>query len=307
MTNPSELVFVSYSKKDVGRLLPIYEQLKRQGFNLWLDQEELLPGQQWEEEIIRVIKTARIFLLFLSSTWVESKGYVQKELKVALDVVQELPSDQVFIVPVRLDDCKVPRELSELNWMDLWDAPHMEKLVGALKTIIKGDPAEYFIQTPILLGNTEIKKGSQAVLDKFYDMMIAVLASDKINKTWADGQEHSAMYPAFQETGFILVIVHAHPGAPAVVAPKIRGILSERLNLDVAAAFLKNALGVLMLDYFVEKLSPADLQPLRVSLAVTFLPRTTELPEEVRFVVAHREMLRADEWRQLVELYGVKA
>jgi hypothetical protein len=39
---------------------------------------------------------------------VDKKGYVQKELKEALDIFQEYPEKAIYLIPARLDDCKVP-------------------------------------------------------------------------------------------------------------------------------------------------------------------------------------------------------
>jgi TIR domain-containing protein len=302
MVQPEELIFVSYARKDIDRVRPVYEELKQAGFVLWLDQEQLVAGQYWEDEIVRVIRAARIFLLFLSSSWVDSRGFIQKELRLALDVLQELPSDQVFIVPVRLDDCKVPPELSELNWMDLRGESDAGKLCRALSKILAGEPAEFFVQSPILLGSDPIRKGSETVMEHFYNLVLMSLASDKINQTIADGEQHSAMSTTFLSSGLMtMVMIHVHPGAPAQVAQGLRGIFTERLNM--AAPFLKHVTGLLMLDYFVEKLRPADLQSVRLSLAVTFLPFKGELPAEISFAILHQEMLTEDEWQQMSELY----
>lgn len=303
MSTPTKLIFVSYARKDLERVGPICEKLKNQKFDLWFDQEGLIAGERWEDKIRDVINNSRIFLLFLSSSWVESRSYVQKELRIALEVLKEMPSDQVYIVPVRLDDCKVPPELSDLHWMNVWDDSQTDKLINALTTIIEGKAAEFFVLSPIILGDNSIKKASEMVLETFYDFVTRSFASDKVNQTAADGQEHSGMtFSSGVSAASVLAMIHSHPGAPRDIAPKIRGIFTKRVTF--ASPFLKAVAGVIMLDFFVEKLKPNDLQSLRVSLAVTFLPLTEKLPSEFGFVVAHREMLTASEWQQLTSLYN---
>jgi hypothetical protein len=301
MATPSKLIFVSYARKDLQRVRPICEKLKSHKFELWFDQEDLVAGERWEDKIRDVINDCRIFLLFLSSSWVQSRSYVQKELGIALEVLKEMPSDQVYIIPVRLDDCKVPAELSDLHWMNVWDDSQTDKLIDALTTIIVGKPAEFFVLSPIILGDSSIKEASEMVLGTFYDVVIRSFASDKVNQTAADGQEHSGMTFFSGRTATILTMIHAHPGAPREMAPKIHGIFTKRVNF--ASPFFKSVAGVMMLDFFVKKLKPTDLQSIQVSLAVTFLPLTEELPSEFRFVVAHREMMTDSEWQQLTSLY----
>ena len=43
------------------------------------------------------------------------------EIRYALDCARQVPLDQIFIVPVRLDDCEPPRVIShELQYIDLF-------------------------------------------------------------------------------------------------------------------------------------------------------------------------------------------
>jgi hypothetical protein len=56
-----------------------------------------------------------------SSTSVEKRGYIQKEFKFALDVLDEFPEGEIFVIPVRLDDCEIPYErLKNIERVDLF-------------------------------------------------------------------------------------------------------------------------------------------------------------------------------------------
>jgi hypothetical protein len=52
----------------------------------------------------------RFFIALLSSNSVDKVGDVQKELKGALEILDKYP-ESVFIIPVRLDDCKVSHSI----------------------------------------------------------------------------------------------------------------------------------------------------------------------------------------------------
>ena len=50
------------------------------------------------------------------------EGFVQKEIKFALDAADELPHSTVFIIPVRLEECSVPERLGRWQWVDIFPA-----------------------------------------------------------------------------------------------------------------------------------------------------------------------------------------
>ena len=67
------------------------------------------------------------------SASISKEGYVQKEVRSALDVADEKPEGTIFIVPVRLESCAVPTRLSRWQWVDLFDPSGFEKLLNALR------------------------------------------------------------------------------------------------------------------------------------------------------------------------------
>jgi cold shock CspA family protein len=71
-----------------------------------LDKTNLLPGQDWEKTIRAAIANSDYFLALLSSHSVSKRGFVQKELRRALEVAEEFPEDKIFVIPVRLDACE---------------------------------------------------------------------------------------------------------------------------------------------------------------------------------------------------------
>ncbi len=64
---------------------------------------------------------------------ISKRGFVQKELKIAMDILDEFPENEIFIIPVRIEDCKINNEkLAKIQWIDLFSS--YEK---GLKDIIK--------------------------------------------------------------------------------------------------------------------------------------------------------------------------
>lgn len=125
--------FLCHSSKDKEQIRTIYRELKKAGITPWLDEEHILPGQHWEETLKDAVRDADVVLVCLSTSSVTKRGYVQKELRDVLEVALELPPEQIFVIPVRLDDCEVPRELKKWQYVDLFDEKGFFKLLRSLR------------------------------------------------------------------------------------------------------------------------------------------------------------------------------
>jgi len=120
---PSRLpkVFLAYVAEDARSVDRIYAACEENGFAPWMDRRKLLPGQNWPRAIEEAIETSDFFLPCFSHNSVRKKGGFQAEIRYALDCARRVPLDEVFIVPVRLDDCRVPARIQkELQYIDLF-------------------------------------------------------------------------------------------------------------------------------------------------------------------------------------------
>jgi hypothetical protein len=135
-------VFISYAREDRDSAQQLYRTLTAAGISSWIDTECLQPGERWKTAIQQAIRNSRFFVALLSSHSVSKKGYVQKELRQALEVLELYPESEVFIIPMRLDDCDPGREeLRDLNWIDLfptWE-PGLHRLPRFLKPNVECD------------------------------------------------------------------------------------------------------------------------------------------------------------------------
>lgn len=94
-------VFLCHSKDDKPKVYELYRRLVSDGFDVWLDEEKLMPGQDWDLEIRKTVRNTDVVIVCLSNSSVTKSGYVQKEIRFALDVADEKPEGTIFIVPVR--------------------------------------------------------------------------------------------------------------------------------------------------------------------------------------------------------------
>lgn len=130
-------IFVSYAREDKSSALEIYELLKQHGFSVWIDSISLLSGQDWKKEIEKAIRESEIFIACLSKNSVNKRGFVQAELKKALEVLETIPEGDIFIIPIRFDKCKVPSELSKLHWLDYFASDAKERLINSIQYHLK--------------------------------------------------------------------------------------------------------------------------------------------------------------------------
>jgi tetratricopeptide (TPR) repeat protein len=126
-------VFLCHSSSDRLEVRDLYSRLRADGFEPWLDEQDLLPGQSWKEEIPKAIDACAAVIVCLSPASTTKEGYLQKEIKYALDVGDEKPEGTIFIIPVKLKECDVPPRLARFQWASLAEAGGYERLVLALK------------------------------------------------------------------------------------------------------------------------------------------------------------------------------
>jgi DNA-binding NarL/FixJ family response regulator len=127
-------VFLCHSSDDKPVIRNLYRRLLHDGIVAWLDEEDLLPGQEWEQVITKAVRNSDIVIVCLSRASINKAGYVQKEIKFALDVADEQPEGAIFIIPVRLEIYDVPLRLSRWQWVDLFEASGYDRLMRSLKS-----------------------------------------------------------------------------------------------------------------------------------------------------------------------------
>ncbi|MEG9502828.1 MAG: toll/interleukin-1 receptor domain-containing protein [Methylorubrum extorquens] len=129
-------IFISYCREDGPTAEKLFNRFVQLGADPWLDTEKLLPGHRWKREISAAIKESDFFVALLSTRSVNKRGYVQKELREALDVLETVPEDQAFIIPCRLDDCVSAHDkLLDVQRVDLF--PDFEQAIKSISRSIE--------------------------------------------------------------------------------------------------------------------------------------------------------------------------
>jgi hypothetical protein len=93
-------LFLSYSRRDEKRVLPIADRLRAAGLNVWIDQGGIDGATLWAQEISDAIRRAKVCVLFGSASSFGSP-HVIREVSLACD-------ERKPILPLQLDPVETP-------------------------------------------------------------------------------------------------------------------------------------------------------------------------------------------------------
>lgn len=125
-------VFLCHAHADREPVRALYNRLVKDGVDAWLDKEKLLGGADWEYEIRKAVRESDVVIVCHSQQF-NQRGFRQKEVKIALEEADLLPKGEIFIIPVRLEECDVLDDLKRWHWVDLFEEDGYERLMRALR------------------------------------------------------------------------------------------------------------------------------------------------------------------------------
>src|SRR5262249_13931015 len=124
------MIFISYAREDHPYACDLYAALANAGLDPWMDKPPppfehlgIAVGQRWRAVIEAKLRDAELVALLLSPRSVRKRGYVQTEFRTALSLMNEMPDDQVFVLPIVSEICEIPSlRVGEINLLDLqWE------------------------------------------------------------------------------------------------------------------------------------------------------------------------------------------
>lgn len=139
MSKNNYSIFISYARPDAAVVREIVAFLESSGVNCWFDEKSLIGGQNWKEVISDAINTCTLFLTFLSSSSVDRRGFYHSEMKLAVEEAMRVPDDQIFVLPVRLDDCTIPRSVKRWHVINLFEQRGIDRLITAIGFALKAN------------------------------------------------------------------------------------------------------------------------------------------------------------------------
>lgn len=123
-------IFISYSSKDKAFVRKLTKQIESQGYTVWLDEKELIAGDYLPKTIGEAIEKSRVSIVIVSNNSIKS-GWVQHEISNAMD---RMIKGQMRLIPVLIQDIKLPPELGGLVFADFRESFHdgLTKVLTAL-------------------------------------------------------------------------------------------------------------------------------------------------------------------------------
>jgi tetratricopeptide (TPR) repeat protein len=126
-------VFVSYATADRKQALSVCKAIERRGTTCWISCRDVKPGENYQEEIVRAIRTARAMVLVFSDA-ANNSDEIKKELSLA-------SRHHVPVMALRIEDVEpsdaFAYELSTRQWIDAfegWDKS-LDALVRSLDQV----------------------------------------------------------------------------------------------------------------------------------------------------------------------------
>lgn len=142
-SNVKPRVFLAYVEEDTEDAVRLCEDLRRHECDPWMDRDRLLPGQNWLRRIESAIEFSDCFVALFSARSVRKRGQFQAELRYAIECARRIPLDQPFILPVRLEDCSLPKRItSAIQYVDLFPdwSQGVKLLVNSIRQVVKPEP-----------------------------------------------------------------------------------------------------------------------------------------------------------------------
>jgi hypothetical protein len=129
------VVFLCHAHEDAAVAKDLSEQLRENNIKVWLDRESLVPGDQWDVMIKRVIGSEVNYVVVLQSAHLKSAdvSYVNKEIAIALDRQQTYREPRIFLIPAIVDDATSELEqLTSFHRVDLTQPDGVDNLVRTI-------------------------------------------------------------------------------------------------------------------------------------------------------------------------------
>jgi hypothetical protein len=126
-------IFLSYSRRDSDRILPLVEKLRQAGFQVWIDQGGIDGAVLWAKEITDAIRNTKAFILVASSTSFAS-DHVTREISLAME--EKKPILPVYLEPVEMPSA-IRYSLAGIQHIELYSGDRNEKLAAVVRSLEK--------------------------------------------------------------------------------------------------------------------------------------------------------------------------
>jgi len=131
-------IFITYSSKDQKVARTICTALENRGLACWISSRNVKPGENYQEQIVRAIRGARVMVLVFTTN-ANNSNEIKKELALA-------SQNNLVVIPVRIEDVAPNEafayEFATRQWIDLFEdwEKSMAELVELIAAILNDPP-----------------------------------------------------------------------------------------------------------------------------------------------------------------------
>ena len=132
-------IFITYSSKDQKVARTICTALENRGLICWISARNVKPGQNYQEQIVRAIRAAKVMVLVFTAN-ANNSNEIKKELALA-------SQNNLVVIPVRIEDVAPNEafayEFATRQWIDLFEdwEKSISELVELIAAILDEPPA----------------------------------------------------------------------------------------------------------------------------------------------------------------------
>ena len=179
-------IFLAHAEVDKPLVRLLYQRLREAGLQPWIDDEDIIPGQNKREQIPKAIKESDLFIACLSSRSVNQIDGLMRQLRQSLDRMAEMPPGEIYLIPLKLDPCEIPDlerheegiKLQDYQSLDYFAEDGLARLLKTIRTksetVQKLDSkADFSINSALIRFDIPFKRnqyftGRQGVIDQLH-------------------------------------------------------------------------------------------------------------------------------------------
>ncbi|WP_299160867.1 toll/interleukin-1 receptor domain-containing protein [Accumulibacter sp.] len=199
-------VFLSHNSRDKPAVRLLAVALRRYDLKVWLDEEQLCPGQNWQPLIADAVRRCRSFVALVGEDGLGPWGKEEVELALSLRVGDCRPLIPVLLPEAPRKDPAIPDFMNLRTWVDLrpgLNEDNLDRLVWGITgrkplrpVAPEQSPAEnpFDPWTPVIpprfFGRERLLRKLQDALDRGGSVSLvgdARIGKSSIVQTWAQG------------------------------------------------------------------------------------------------------------------------
>lgn len=262
-------LFISYSHEDENFVAQLRLTLKQGGYNVWMDNRSLLPGDEWAKEIESSIQASDVLLICCSHASSKSE-WVRREIEMAL-------AHGLKIIPLLVEKVPLLDKVSHLHWIDFTAMRYYEeeyqKLVRALEAYHAHHQRTTQVETARIFlsyqhGTETDEQLAVQIENALLDHGFAVFLDDQVIQMGTRGAER--VLAAIHESDFYLVLLSPD------------SVTSEIVTLEITRAYeqaVKQGLRILPVRVGLRGEFPYQLRPMLDSLSWAMWQSDTDTPD----------------------------